>query len=145
MARAGVAVVGHIGCRPQQLKLRGGYWSMGRTAEQASAMVADAVSLEKAGAVMLLIEAAPAEVSQRIVEMTEIPVIGCGAGPACHGQVVVLHDLLGLSDWQPSFAHPIADLGHQVMNAAERWVEKVATSDLGEHPYKMKDGEAARF
>ncbi len=145
MARAGVPVVGHIGCRPQQAKLRGGYRSVGRTAEEGKQMITDALAMEQAGAVMLLIEAAPCEVTERIVEKTNIPVIGCGAGSACHGQVVVLQDLLGLTDWQPKFAHPLADLGSQIKQAAQEWVEKVKTSDLGDHPYKMMDHEAEKL
>ena len=90
---------------------------------------------------MLLIEATPNEVSQRIVEQTSIPVIGCGAGAACHGQIVVLQDLLGLSEWQPSFAKPITCLGEPIMAAARRWIEKVRASDLGPHPYRMSEEE----
>ncbi|UCD76172.1 MAG: 3-methyl-2-oxobutanoate hydroxymethyltransferase [Phycisphaerales bacterium] len=145
MAKAGVPVVAHIGCRPQQAKLRGGYRSVGRTAEEAAGMVADAVAMEKAGAVMLLIEAAPNEVSARIVEKTNIPVIGCGAGPACHGQIVVLHDMLGLTDWQPAFARPLVAMGSEMVEAARQWIDKVRRSDLGEHPYRMKEGDAGKF
>jgi 3-methyl-2-oxobutanoate hydroxymethyltransferase len=145
MARAGIPVVAHLGCRPQQVKLRGGYATAGRTAAEARQLVADAATMQDAGASMLLLEAMPAEVSQRIVEQTKIPVIGCGAGPACHGQVVVLHDLLGLTQWQPSFARPITALGDQVVRAAEQWIGKVRGSDLGEHPYRMAEGEAERF
>ncbi|NNF44020.1 MAG: 3-methyl-2-oxobutanoate hydroxymethyltransferase [Phycisphaerales bacterium] len=141
MARAGIPVVAHIGCRPQQVKRAGGYASAGRTAEEARAMIEASAVMESAGAAMLLIEAAPNEVSARIVDRLSIPVIGCGAGPACHGQIVVLHDLLGLTDWQPSFARPIAAAGTELVHAAERWVEKVRKNDLGTHPYKMIDGE----
>jgi 3-methyl-2-oxobutanoate hydroxymethyltransferase len=141
MARAGIPVVAHVGCRPQQSKRRGGYGSVGRTADEGRALVADAVAMEDAGACMLLIEAVPNEISQRIVDRTSVPVIGCGAGPACHGQVVVLQDLLGLTDWQPSFARPIMRLGEQVAAAAARWKEMVRTSALGEHPYKMSASE----
>jgi 3-methyl-2-oxobutanoate hydroxymethyltransferase len=145
MARAGVPVCAHIGCRPQQVKRSGGYRSSGRTAEEARQMVADAVAMERAGAAMLLIEAAPNEVSERIVERTSIPVIGCGAGVACHGQIVVLQDLLGLTAWQPAFATPVVALGEDLAKAAEVWIEKVRASDLGVHPYTMSDGEAAKF
>ena len=141
MARAGIPVVAHIGSRPQLSKRRGGYGSVGRTAEEARSLVADAVALEAAGASMLLIEATPNEVSQRIVAKTTVPVIGCGAGPACHGQIVVLQDLLGLTDWQPSFAKPITQLGDEVVAAASRWVRMVYSSELGEHPYRMSEGE----
>ncbi|MHC4416651.1 MAG: 3-methyl-2-oxobutanoate hydroxymethyltransferase [Planctomycetota bacterium] len=141
MARAGIPVVAHVGARPQQSKRRGGYGSVGRTATEARALVADAVALEAAGSTMLLIEAAPNEVSQRIVEKTAIPVIGCGAGPACHGQIVVLQDLLGLTEWQPGFAKPITCLGEPLVAAATRWIDMVRTSQLGEHPYRMSEGE----
>ena len=145
MARAGIPAVAHIGARPQQSKRGGGYRSVGRTANEAKSLVADAVALEAAGATMLLIEAAPNEVSQRIVEKTSIPVIGCGAGTACHGQIVVLHDLLGLTDWQPSFAKPITRLGEPLVAAVTRWIEMVRESDLGEHPYRMSPDEVKKL
>ena len=141
MARAGIPVVAHVGARPQQSKRQGGYGSVGRTAVEARSLVADAVAMEDAGACMLLIEAAPNEVSQRVVEKTSVPVIGCGAGPACHGQIVVLQDLLGLTDWQPGFAKPIAQFGEQVIAAATRWNRMVRDSELGEHPYRMPEAE----
>lgn len=145
MARAGVPVVAHIGSLPQRAKMQGGYRSVGRTAKQAQAVVDDAIALEEAGAIMLLLEACPNEVSSKVVEKTSIPVIGCGAGPACHGQIVVLQDLLGLTDWQPAFARPITALGKQIITAADQWIDMVKTSNLGEHPYKMAEGELAKF
>ncbi len=137
MARAGIPVVAHIGSRPQQTKLSGGYRSVGRTPEEAMRLIADARALEAAGAVMLLIEATPAEVTREIVAGATIPVMGCGAGPACHGQVIVLHDLLGLTDWQPKFAQPVANFGQELVKAVKTWMEKVDRNDLGEHPYTM--------
>ena len=138
MARAGIPVVAHIGCKPQQVKQRGGYWAAGRTEQEAAQMVADAVALQDAGAAMLLVEATPAEVAARIVEKARVPVIGCGAGSACHGQVVVLQDLLGLTDWQPAFANPLSAMGESLTSAAREWILKVDRSDLGEHPYQMR-------
>jgi len=145
MARAGIPVIAHIGARPQQSKMRGGYGSVGRSAEEAKSMVSDAIAMEKAGAVMLLIEACPNEVSQRIVETTSIPLIGCGGGPACHGQIVVLQDVLGLTPWQPPFAQPLLPLGETLTEAAQRWVRKVRAGDLGEHPYAMSPEERRKF
>jgi 3-methyl-2-oxobutanoate hydroxymethyltransferase len=142
MAAAGIPVVAHLGCRPQQVKLRGGYLSAGRTTAEARELVEAAKVMEDAGAIMLLLEACPNEVSLRIVERSSIPVIGCGAGPACHGQVVVLHDLLGLTDWQPAFARPLARGGADLIATAEQWARRVRTSDLGEHPYRMGDGQS---
>jgi 3-methyl-2-oxobutanoate hydroxymethyltransferase len=145
MARAGIPVVAHVGARPQLSKRRGGYGSVGRTAEEARPLLGDAVAAEAAGAVMLLIEAVPNEISQRIVELTRIPVIGCGAGPACHGQIVVLQDLLGLSDWQPGFARPVTWLGEPIVAAATRWIDMVRDSDLGEHPYTIPPDELSKL
>jgi 3-methyl-2-oxobutanoate hydroxymethyltransferase len=143
IARAGVPVCAHLGSRPQRVKLQGGYASAGRSEGQARRLVAEACACEQAGASLLLLEAVPEEVSQRVVEKTSIPVIGCGGGRACHGQIVVLHDLLGLTDWQPAFAPPITQLGTQLIDAAERWIDKVKRGDLGEHPYKLKDERSA--
>ena len=139
--RAGIPVVAHIGSRPQQVKHDGGYRSVGRTAAEAGRLVEEARRLEEAGASMLLVEAVPSEVSEAIVERTSIPVIGCGAGPACHGQVVVTQDLAGLTDWQPAFARPLVDLGAAITSLGEAWVTRVASSNLGEHPYEMAPGE----
>jgi len=140
-AAAGIPVVAHVGARPQQTKMIGGYRAAGRTAEEARMLVETAKAMEGAGAVMILIEAVPAEVSAEIVRQVRVPVIGCGAGPACHGQVIVLHDLLGLTDWQPRFAQPVTDFGSQLMGAAKVWMDRVRRSELGEHPYQMLDAE----
>ena len=104
-------------------------------------IVDDAIAMERAGAIMLLLEAVPNEVSKAVVEATSIPVIGCGAGTACHGQIVVTQDLLGLTEWQPAFAKPICRLGDTLLESAQEWMRRVAVGELGEHPYRMK-GEA---
>ena len=145
MARAGIPVVAHVGSRPQHAKMKGGYASTGRSAESALGVLRDAAALEAAGAAMILVEAVPAEVAEMIVSRATVPVIGCGAGPACHGQVVVLQDLLGLSAWQPSFAKPIADLGTQVERAARTWRDRVRLGELGDHPYAIAPDELARL
>ena len=145
MARAGIPVVAHVGSRPQHAKMKGGYASTGRSAESALGVLRDAAALEAAGAAMILVEAVPAEVAEMIVSRATVPVIGCGAGPACHGQVVVLQDLLGLSAWQPSFAKPIADLGAQVERAARTWRDRVRLGELGDHPYAIAPDELARL
>lgn len=145
MSRAGIPVVAHIGSRPQHARLHGGYYAAGKTTDAARALLDDARALEDAGAVMLLIEAAPQEVSAVVVEQVRIPVIGCGAGPACHGQVVVTHDLLGLTAWQPVFAKPLVDMGRHLTAMAEAWRERVRTGALGEHPYVMSDAERGTF
>ncbi|NBX25169.1 MAG: 3-methyl-2-oxobutanoate hydroxymethyltransferase [Planctomycetes bacterium] len=144
LSRAGIPVVAHIGSRPQQAKMKGGNFAVGRTAEEAMALIHDAAALEAAGASMLLIEACPGEVSRVIVERATVPVIGCGAGPACHGQVVVLQDLMGLSDWQPAFARPEANLGESLRGAAAAWSSRVRSGGA-EDAYRMGEGETDRL
>lgn len=141
MDRAGIPVVAHIGWRPQRATHDGVRTALvaGRTTAEVEHLVAQAVRMQDSGAAMLLVEQCTAEVTERIVEKTSIPVIGCGGGPACHGQIVVLQDLLGMTDWQPSFAKPVAALGDALSQAAVRWKENVRDSNLGEHPYRMKE------
>ena len=104
MARAGIPVVAHIGSKPQLASLNGGYGAAGRTPAEAEAIVQDAVAMQNSGAVMLLIEAVPESVTRSVLAATSIPLIGIGAGADCHGQVLVIHDLLGLSKSPPRFA-----------------------------------------
>jgi 3-methyl-2-oxobutanoate hydroxymethyltransferase len=107
--------------------------------------VEDAVALEKAGAVLLLVEAVPDEVTDRILKRTTVPLIGIGAGTQCHGQVLVLHDLLGLTDAPPRFAEPAAKLGPVVQQAAEQWVKRVKDREIGGRRYTMPPAEADKL
>jgi 3-methyl-2-oxobutanoate hydroxymethyltransferase len=141
MTRAGIPICGHVGSRPQRAGLNGGYASEGRTAAEAEAILADARALEEAGAVMLLVEAVPPEVAERLVKQSNVPVIGIGAGPATHGQILVLQDLLGISDWQPSFAPVLTNLGQQIEQVAREWIERVQDQRVTEHRYRMRAGE----
>ena len=145
ICNAGIAVIAHLGSRPQQAKQTGGYTTAGRSADAAKIIVEDSVAMEQAGASMLLLEAVPEEVSIAVVEATTVPVIGCGAGTACHGQVVVMQDLAGMTAWQPSFAKPTATIGEQIAGVASTWMQNVSTNNLGKHPYNMRDGEAELF
>lgn len=145
MSRAGIPVVAHIGSRPQLSKQQGGYSAAGKSCVDAVALLDDARALVDAGAHMLLVEATPAEVAEQLVRESSVPVIGCGAGPACHGQVVVLQDLLGLTAWQPAFALPAIEFGPQLLAAARGWMHRVRTNDLGPHPYTMTDSQRDAF
>jgi len=148
LSQAGVPVVAHIGSRPQQVRMDGGYKAAGRTGREADILVDTAQLMIAMGATALLVEAVPDEVSRRIVAKAShprtgerVPVIGCGAGPACDGHVIVLQDLLGQSDWQPPFAPPVAQIGLAIQKAAELWCTQVQTGtylrDGG--VYGMKD------
>jgi 3-methyl-2-oxobutanoate hydroxymethyltransferase len=145
MVRAGIPLCGHVGSRPQRSGLSGGYASTGKTATEAERILKDAIALADAGCVMLLIEAAPPEVASKIVRSVGVPVIGIGAGDAVHGEILVLQDLLGLTDWQPRFAEPVANLGHATRDAAARWVARVQEGAVTEHRYSMAPGEAEKF
>lgn len=145
MHRAGVPVCAHVGSHPQRAALSGGYSSSGRTAAAAAKVVEDAVACEEAGAAMLLVEAIPEAVTRKILERTSVPVIGIGAGQECHGQILVAHDLLGLSDWQPGFAKPEASIGEHIQDTVGRWARKVSERSSSEHRYEMRPGEIERF
>lgn len=143
MTRAGIPVCGHVGSKPQHVALTGGYGAAGRTADEAARIIEDAIALERAGSVLLLVEAVPDEVTRRILEVTSVPLIGIGAGTECHGQVLVLQDLLGLSDAQPRFAEPVAALGPEIERAAREWVRRVAQGKIGGRRYSMDPREAS--
>jgi len=145
LTHAGIPVCAHIGSRPQHAALSGGYGPAGRTAEHAVRIVDDAVALEDAGAVMLLVEAVPDEVTRRILEATKTPLIGIGAGPAPHGQVLVVQDLLGMTDIVPRFAEPAARLGEAIAAAGQEWVRRVARREIGGRRYTMPDSEAIKL
>lgn len=142
--RASIPVVAHIGWRPQRTPRTGVPIVAGRTPGKIKEMVELAKKLVDAGAAMLLIEQATAEAARAVIDAVapgNIPVFGCGAGPDCHGHVVVLHDWLGMTDWQPSFAPPAAAGGKALQDIAGRWAELVKSgkylADGG--PYAMTD------
>ena len=145
MGRAGVPVIAHLGSKPQHAHRHGGYYSDGRTAEDAARLLEEARAFEDAGATMLLVEAVPEVVAQSIVESVSIPVIGCGAGGACHGQIVVTQDLTGMTEWQPPFAQPIAKVNEALHQVAREWKDRVGRRAHGEHPYRMRSGELERM
>jgi 3-methyl-2-oxobutanoate hydroxymethyltransferase len=147
LAEAGVAVMAHLGLRPQAVGLLGGYKSQGRTADSAEAIVELAMRMEEAGAAALLLEAVPPEVSLRVVEQTSIPVIGCGAGPACDGHVIVTHDGLGLTPHRPRFVPELGDVAGKMKEAFSLYVDRVASGQYPapEHQYQMPSDEKAKF
>ena len=111
LVEAGIPVMGHIGLTPQSIHTLGGYRVQGRTLEAAAELLADAEALERAGAFAIVLEGIPRELAAVITRRLRIPTIGIGAGPDCDGQVLVFHDLVGLS-FQPraKFVRSYADL-----------------------------------
>lgn len=145
MTRAGIPVCAHVGLKPQSVGLDGTYLAAGRTVADARRVIADAVALVRAGAVLVLIEAVPAQVAEAIIARVSVPVIGIGAGPACHGQILVVHDLLGLSDTPPRFAEPVARMGESIQEAGAKWIKAVAERQIGGRGYAMSEGEAEQL
>lgn len=147
LADAGVAVMAHLGLRPQSVATLGGYRAQGRTAKQAQEIVETACAMEQAGAVALLLEAVPDVVSAQVVANTSIPVIGCGAGPSCHGFVFVTHDAVGLTDHTPRFAPRLGDLATPAVDCYRRYVQQVSEGryPLPEHGYEMPAAEREAF
>jgi 3-methyl-2-oxobutanoate hydroxymethyltransferase len=147
LADAGVAVMAHLGLRPQTVGLMGGYRYQGRTAAEARLIVETAERMADAGAAALLLEAVPDVVSAKVIEASGLPVIGCGAGPSCHGHVVVTHDIAALTDRQPKFAPPIANLAEPWRELFKRYVQDIESKNYPtrEHGYDMPAAEAKEF
>jgi 3-methyl-2-oxobutanoate hydroxymethyltransferase len=147
LADAGVAVMAHLGLRPQAVGILGGYRYQGRTADEAAAIVKLAEDMERAGAAAILLEAVPPEVGQAVVDRTKIPVIGCGAGPACHGNVVVTHDLLGLTDHRPRFVDVLGDLASPFKTAVAEYAKRLTSKQYpaAQHQYDMPADEKDKF
>ncbi len=125
---ADIPVMGHLGLTPQSLHRLGGFRVQARQAEAAAELVGDARRLAEAGVFALVLEGIPAEVAQIITETVPIPTIGIGAGPHCDGQVLVWHDLLGLTEGStPKFVRQYADLGPVIVEALRRFGEDVRT------------------
>jgi 3-methyl-2-oxobutanoate hydroxymethyltransferase len=123
---AGIPVMGHIGLTPQSATLLGGYRAQGRTAGTAHRLYDAALASEAAGCCALVLEAVPAEVAGAIARALTIPVIGIGAGPDCDGQVLVWHDLLGVSpDPVPRFVKRYADLASEIRRALGAYANEV--------------------
>ena len=123
---AEIPVMGHVGLTPQSVHDFGGFRIQGRSAAAARSILDDALAIEAAGAFAIALEGIPAELAALITERVEIPTIGIGAGPRCDGQVLVIHDLLGITEGAlPSFVRKYADLGAAIRDASARFVGDV--------------------
>jgi 3-methyl-2-oxobutanoate hydroxymethyltransferase len=148
IVRAGVPVMGHVGLTPQTATALGGYRAQGRTAARARQVLEEAVALQEAGCFAIVFEAIPSEVTDLIMERMEIPVIGIGAGPSTDGQVLVLHDLLGIhGGFQPKFVKRYADIRSEMIRGLEAYAEDVRTRRFPgkEHTYGIAPEEMQRL
>lgn len=122
MTSRGVSVCGHLGLTPQSVNQLGGFKVQARDDESAGQLVQDAVALQQAGAQMLVIECVPASVGKEVSTVLDIPVIGIGAGADCDGQVLVMHDMLGLGARVPKFVANFMQQGKSVQGAFEAYL-----------------------
>jgi 3-methyl-2-oxobutanoate hydroxymethyltransferase len=135
LVERGIPVIGHLGLTPQSVHALGGYRVQGRDEAAAGRLVNDAKSLESAGACALVLELVPAALAGRISKSLTIPTIGIGAGPQCDGQVLVLHDMLGLNEqFAPKFLKHYGKLGQAVREAVRAYA-----SDVREGKYPGKE------
>jgi len=148
IVESGIPVMGHLGLTPQSATALGGYKAQGRTAARARRMLADALALQDAGCYSLVLEAVPTPVAARITEALEIPTIGIGAGPQVDGQVLVYHDLLGLTEGHTArFVKRYADLATVIREALASFAADVRSGAYPEerHTYGMPADEQAAF
>jgi len=126
LVRNGIPVLGHIGLTPQSVNVFGGYKVQGRTPEAGERLVADAKALAEAGAFAIVLECVPPDIAAHVTAASPVPIIGIGAGAACDGQVLVMHDLLGLSEGTPpKFVKTYASLAGTVRDAFRTYAEEV--------------------
>jgi len=126
LTEAGIPVVGHIGMLPQKVREEGGYKIKGKSEEEIARLLADATTLQEAGAIALVVELVRHDAARQISEALRIPTIGIGAGEGCDGQVLVIHDLVGLFPWfTPKFVTPMTHTGEAIRDAARQYVDKV--------------------
>jgi 3-methyl-2-oxobutanoate hydroxymethyltransferase len=148
IVQAGIPVMAHIGLTPQSATMLGGFKTQGKTAERALELVNEALELERAGCFSIVLEAVPSAVARRITEQLEIPTFGIGAGSGCDGQVLVYHDLLGLSEGHlPRFVKRYANLSAEIKGALGAYAEEVRSGAFPdeEHAYTMDADELAEF
>jgi 3-methyl-2-oxobutanoate hydroxymethyltransferase len=131
LVEAEIPVMGHIGLTPQSVHALGGFHVQGKTADAARQLERDARAVESAGAFSVVLESVPRDLAARITEKLHIPTIGIGAGPECDGQVLVLHDLLGLTQGhKPKFARQYVNLSGEISRAVTSYCEDVQSGQF---------------
>ena len=140
ITNAGIAVMGHVGLTPQTAQKLGGMKVQGKDAESAQAIIKNAQAMQDSGCFSVVLECVPQEIAQVITGQLKIPTIGIGAGPYFDGQVLVIHDLLGLSSrHQPKFSKKYVDLGPQIVQAVQQFKKEVASGQFPDdaHSFHM--------
>ena len=148
LVEAEIPVMGHVGLTPQSIHHLGRYRVKGTGAEEARRIVADATNLERAGAFAVVIESVPVEVAAAVTRKLKIPTIGIGAGPACDGQVLVFHDMMGYSSgYLPKFVKKYADFHGVMSGAVGAYAKDVREGRFPDNStsYHLKPDAAAEF
>ena len=148
MTDLGIPVMGHIGLKPQTTPLHHGYISQGKTAEGAIRLLNEARALEKAGVFSIVLEKVTSEVASVITDNINVPIIGIGCGPHVDGQVLVIHDMLGIyKDFEPKFVKRYLDLSKQIFDAIKAYETEVKSGKFPqeEHMYHMPEEEFAKL
>ncbi len=144
IVETGIPVMGHIGLQPQTATLSQGYKVQGKTKASALQLIKDAKALEEAGVFAIVLEMTSHEVAKIITENVSVPTIGIGSGNQCDGQVLVIHDLLGMYEKvKPKFAKQYLDLSKDIVKAVERYRSEVEGGEfpLKENWFSMEEGE----
>jgi len=142
IVRAGIPVMAHIGLTPQTASQLGGFKVQGKDVAAAERMITEAKALEEAGAFAIVLEAIPAQLAALITKKISIPTIGIGAGPHCDGQVLVIHDMIGLFDrFVPKFVKQYAKISQTIVEALNTYAEEVSSGKFPgpEHSFTMKE------
>jgi len=148
IVRAGIPVMGHVGLTPQTATALGGYKTQGKTAQGAIQLLEDTLALQSVGCFAIVFEAVPAAIAEAIVEKLEVPAIGIGAGPATAGQVLVYHDLLGITTGRsPKFVKRYAEIHAAMVEGVGRYAEEVRSRRFPEpdHVYGVEPAELQEF
>src|SRR6266852_4778980 len=131
LTEAEIPVMGHVGLTPQSVNALGGYRVQGKTTDSAEQLLRDARAVEAAGAFAVVLEAVPRELAAQITRELRIPTIGIGAGPDCDGQILVVHDMLGLTfDQTPKFARKYANVGEIISSAVLTYCQDVRSGNF---------------
>lgn len=148
IVKAGIPVMGHIGLTPQTISMLGGFKVQGKDAKGAQKIIDDALQLEDAGAFSVLLEAVPALIAKRVTERLSVPTIGIGAGVHCDGQVLVVHDMLGLFDrFTPKFAKRYINLSEPILKAFEVYIDEVRSGAFptDQHSFHIDEKELSKI
>jgi 3-methyl-2-oxobutanoate hydroxymethyltransferase len=148
IVRGGIPVMGHIGLTPQTISMLGGFKVQGKDAQAAQKVIDDALALQDAGAFSVLLEAVPAPIAKMVTERLTVPTIGIGAGVHCDGQVLVVHDMLGLFDrFTPKFAKKYVNLSEVILKALDAYKEEVIKGEFptDQHSFHIDEKELGKM